>query len=104
MANKKHYYFSIEDYGKITDAPFEYYRNGYERDQTMKAIWAAHFKLYTETDRILERIKDPDCPLFPLYRGFGDDDEDYIFETREEAESEYEAHINMSIGDRMYNL
>ena len=102
--NRKHYYFSVDAYGKIEDAFFAYYRNQYERDRAMKAVWAANFKLYNETENILAKIKDPNCDLFPLYRGLGTDDEDYIFETREEAEKEYTDHINESIADRLYDL
>ena len=103
--DKRRYYFSIDAYGEITDAPFAYYRNGYERDQKMKAIWTANFKLYNETENILKKVEDPEnFSLCPLYRNFGDNDEDFIFNSREEAEKEYMDHINMSIADRMYNL
>ena len=108
--NKKHYYFSIVDYGKIIDAffadedeavgkPVEWY------EQNKKRVWAAHFKLYNETENILERIEDlDDCSLSPLYRHLGQDDEDFIFESREEAVKEYTSHIEQAIADRLYNL
>ena len=106
--NKKHYYFSVEDYGAIIDAHFAYDEAAGRPvgwlDQHRKAVWNAKFRLYVETENILNRIKDPDCNLFPLYRWLGQDDEDYIFETREEAEKEYIDQINQSIADRLYDL
>ena len=107
--NKNHYYFSLDAYGKIIDAFFAYEDEAIGKpvswyEQNKKAVWAANFKLYTETENILERIKDPECSLFPLYRGLGQDDSDYVFETREEAEKEYTDHINQSIADRLYDL
>lgn len=107
IVNKKHYYFSVEDYGAIIDAHFadeEYCKPVSWYEQHRKAVWDAKFRLYTETENILQRIKDPDCTLFPLYRWLGQDDADFIFETREEAEKEYIDHINQAIADRMYNL
>lgn len=104
--NKKHYYFSVEAYGKIIDSHFEDYsgRPCAYRDQHIKAVWDANFKLYNETENILKKIEDPECDLFPLYRWLGQDDEDYIFETREQAEKEYTDQINQSIADRLYDL
>ena len=107
--NKKHYYFSVEAYGKIIDAHFAYEDEAVGRpvewyEQNKKAVWAANFKLYNETEKILSRIKDPDCDLFPLYRWLGQDEEDYIFETREQAEKEYISQIDQSIADRLYDL
>lgn len=107
--DKRRYYFSLNSYSKIIDAyfadedeavgkPVEWYH------QNMKAVWAKHFKLYNETDRILEKVLDPECPLTPLYRWLGQDDEDYIFASREEALKEYENQINQAIADRLYNL
>lgn len=102
--NKKHYYFDVMAMGEIEDAFFADYRNGDERKRIMKSVWDANFKLYNETENILKRIEDPRCNLFPLYRWLGQDDEDYIFETREEAEKEYTDHINQAIADRLYDL
>ena len=102
--NKKHYYFDVMAMGRIEDAWFADYRSKEERERTLKAVWDANFKLYTETENILERIKDPCCNLFPLYRHLGQDDDDFIFETREEAEKEYSEHIDINIADRFYDL
>ena len=102
--NKKHYYFDVMAMGRIEDAYFAHYKSKEERERIMKEVWDANFKLYAETEKILERIKDPRCNLFPLYRHLGQDDEDYIFETREAAEKEYTEHINTSIFDRLYDL
>ena len=104
QVNKKHYYFSCTAKGKIVDAHFADYTNRFEAERIIKDTWAANFRLYTETENILQRIQDPDCALFPLYRGLGLDDEDFIFATREEAEKEYTDHINQSIADRFYDL
>ena len=108
--NKNRYYFSIAAYGKIIDAHFAYENEAigkpvswYERNK--KAVWDANFRLYNETEKILEKAEDPNnFELFPLYRGLGQDDEDYIFESREEAEREYIAQIDQSIADRLYDL
>ena len=102
--NKKHYYFSLDAMSRIEEAYFADYRSGHEREQTMKAVWYANFKLYTETEKILDRIKDPHCDLFPLYRGLGQEDAEFEFDTREQAEKEYTEHINISIADRLYDL
>ena len=109
MANRavdtRRFYFSIEAYGKIIDAYFDY--EGKTLDwyvQNKRAVWMANFKLYTETESILARIEDPECDLFPLYRGLGEDDEDFIFASRDDAYQEYEDHINDSIADKLYNL
>ena len=108
--NKKRYYFSIEDYGKIIDAHFAYEDEAAGRpvgwyDQNRERVWDAHFRLYNETENILERIEDQDdCSLFPLYRHLGQDDEDFIFESREEAEKEYISQIDQAIADRLYDL
>lgn len=106
--NKNHYYFSIDDYGAIIDAHFAYDdavgKPVEWLDQHRKATWNDRFRLYTETENILQRIQDPDCHLFPLYRWLGQDEEDFIFATREEAEKEYADHINQSIADRIYDL
>lgn len=103
--DKRRYYFSIDAYGKIIDAYFADYRSSYERDQVQKAIWTANFKLYNETENILKKVEDPNnFELFPLYRGIGQDDEDFLFNSREEALKEYEDHINQSIADRLYDL
>ena len=102
--NKKHYYFDVMAMGRIEDAWFADYRSKEDRERSLKAVWDANFKLYTETEKILERIKDPRCDLFPQYRNLGQDDADYIFESREEAEREYSEHINISIADRFYDL
>ena len=107
--NKNHYYYSIEDYGKIIDAHFSYEDEAVGKpvewyEQHKKAVWDAHFRLYTETENILNRIKDPDCMLQPLYRWLGQDDEDFIFASREEAEREYINQINDSIANRLYDL
>ena len=109
VVNKNHYYFSIVAYGRIIDAffadegeaagkPVSWY------EQNKKAVWAANFKLYNETEHILERIKDPECDLQPLYRWLGQDDEDFIFESREAAEKEYTQQIYDSIADQLYDL
>ena len=102
--NKKHYYFCVRAMGRIEDAHFADYRDKYERERVMKAVWDSNFKLYNETENILKKIEDPYCTLFPLYRWLGQDDEDYIFETREEAEKEYIDQINTSIANRLYDL
>ena len=106
--NKNHYYYSVEDFGAIIDAHFAYEDAAGKPvswlEQHQKNVWNAKFRLYVETENILNRIKDPDCALFPLYRGLGQDDEDFIFATREEAEKEYTDHINQSIADRLYDL
>lgn len=102
--NKKHYYFDVMACGRIEDAWFADYRSKEERERIMKEVWDANFKLYTETENILKRIEDPRCDLFPLYRHLGQDDDDYIFETREDAEREYMEHINIAIADRYYDL
>ena len=102
--NKKHYYFCVMAMGRIEDAYFADYRDGYERKRIMKEVWDANFKLYNETENILKKMEDPRCTLFPLYRWLGQDDEDYIFNSREEAEKEYIDHINIAIADRQYNL
>lgn len=107
--DKRHYYYSIDSYSKIIDAifadedeavgrPVEWY------EQNKKAVWEKHFKLYNETERILKKVQDPECPLTQLYRWLGQDDEDYIFASREEALKEYEDQINQSVADRLYNL
>ena len=109
QVNKNHYYFSVEDYGAIIDAHFAYEDEAigkpvewYEKNR--KAVWNAKFRLYSETENILQRIQDPDCALFPLYRHLGQDDEDFIFESREQAEKEYISQIDQAIADRLYDL
>lgn len=102
--NKKHYYFSVKAFGKIEDAHFAYYADRFEAERAMKAVWSENFKLYNETEDILSKIQDANCLLFPLYRGIGKDESDFVFETREEAEKEYREHIDQAIADRMYDL
>ena len=106
--NKNHYYFSVDDYGAIIDAHFAYEEAAGKPVEWLndhrKAVWDAKFRLYVETEKILERIKDPACSLFPLYRWLGQDDEDYIFESRQDAEKEYIDQINRAIADRLYDL
>ena len=108
-ANKKHYYFDVEAFGRIIDAHFAYEDEAIGRpvewyEQNKKAVWNRDFKLYSETDRILERVQNPDCTLFPLYRHLGQDEDDYIFETREDAEREYTSQIDREIADKLYDL
>ena len=102
--NKKHYYFSLDAYSAIIDAHFADYQSTAEYDRKTKAVWSSKFVLYNETENILKKIQDPDCNLFPLYRWLGQDDEDFVFESREEAEREYADHINQSIANRLYDL
>lgn len=110
QVDKRRYYFPIESFGKIIDAHFAYEDEAIGKpvewyDQNRKAVWAKHFKLYNETENILKKAEDPDnFELFPLYRGLGQEDADFIFETREEALKEYESQIERSIADRLYNL
>ena len=109
IVNKKHYYFSVEDFGAIVDAHFAYEDEAVGKPVSWlydhrKAVWNAKFRLYVETENILNRLKDENCALFPLYRWSGQDDEDFIFETREAAEKEYTEHIEQAIADRLYDL
>ena len=105
--DKRRYYFSIDGYGKIIDAffddcagrPVSYY------EQHKKAVWDANFKLYVETEDILKKAENPeDFSLFPLYRNLGQDESDFLFNSREEALREYEDQIGQSIADRLYDL
>lgn len=108
--DKRRYYFSIDSYSKIIDAYFAYEDEAIGKpvewyEQNKKAVWTAHFKLYNETENILRKAEDPDdFSLFPLYRWLGENDEDYIFNSREEALKEYESQINQSIADRLYDI
>ena len=104
--DKRRYYFSIDAYGKIIDAFFDTDgRTGDWIRANRKAVWDANFKLYNETEDILRRIEDQDdWSLTPLYRWLGQDDEDFIFDSREEALKEYENQIYTSIADRLYDL
>ena len=107
--NKNHYYYSIDDFAAIIKAHFSYEDEAVGKSvdwygKHCKAVWDAKFRLYTETENILEKVQDVDCPLTPLYRGLGQEDDDFIFATREEALREYEAQIGQAIADREYNL
>ena len=108
--DKRRYYFSINSYGKIMDAIFAYEDEAVGRpvdwyEKNKDAVWAAHFKLYNETEDILRKAEDPDdFSLMPLYRWLGQDEEDYIFSSREEALKEYESQINQAVADRLYDL
>ena len=83
---------------------FSDYSDRYEADKRIKAVWNLNFRLYPETEKILDSIKDPDCSLFPLYRGIGSSESDYLFDTLADAEREYTAHIDEAIADQMYDL
>jgi len=106
--NKKHYYFDVKDYGDIVDSHLAYEEAAGRPvellTQHIKDVWSAKFRLYSETENILQRVKDPSSTLFPLYRNLGEDPEDFIFDTREAAESEYRDHISQSVADRLYDL
>ena len=108
--DKRRYYISIDSYGKIMDALFADEDEAAGRsvdwyEQNKKAVWNAHFKVYAETEAILKKAEDPtDFTYFPLYRGLGQTEEDFLFDSREEALKEYEDHINQSVADRLYNL
>ena len=114
MANrtvdKRRYYFSIAANSRIIDAITD--RNGDSigrpvewHDQHCKAVWAADFKLYNETEGILAKAEDPnDFSLWPLYRGLGTDDDDYIFSSRQEALDEYERQIGRRVDEWLYDL
>lgn len=107
MANKKHYYFKISMYSRIMDSIFndcvglpveEYYSN-------RKAVWDECFKVYQETDEILAEIQgNTDTDYFPLHKWLGTDEEDYLFDSMEDALKQYENEINESVADRMYDL
>ena len=108
--DKRRYYILIDSYGKIMDAQFADEDEAVGRpvewyEQNKKAVWAAHFKVYQETEAILKKAEDPnDFTFFPLYRHLGQDEEDFLFDSKEDALKEYESHINQSIADRLYNL
>ena len=99
--NKKHYYIKMSEYGEIINTMTSDF-TGMPCDripEIKKACWEKNFKVYQETEQILEQAQNPDdFTWFPLYRWLGQDDEDYEFNTMEDALKEYESHL----GDEIY--
>lgn len=100
MENRKvdnrHYYYDTKSMRKLVAAYFD-------RDEGSDGIdqetWNRYFKLYNETENILNRIDDPDCTLWRLSRiGYPDGD---IFDSREAAERCYEDEIFNRITEAM---
>ena len=98
--NQKHYYFKLNEYSEITDVFESNYAGMLCSDIPLlrERTWKQNFKLYRETEYILKKVSDPDDFTYcPLYRHLGQDDEDFEFDSKEEALREYESQIGVEI-------